>query len=592
MIEANKKWLSEVSDDLLQGYTIQQSWANKYDAELQFEHVTHKTDVNNNAVDYVCREHFTQQTELMDRTTKVDCKPSKRFVVLAGIDGGHLVDYISTVDGIKHLVIVEPDINSFYHSLQTINWPAFFEKMGSNGTIVYMHLGPMNDDARKRFIKEFTQIGSFNIVCVNYVGDTKLLVKIMMCFGDSINLLGFYGDERVGLAHSLNKMVTGQKIWTGKNSIKIYKPIVVCGNGPSLASTIPYLKEHRDEIYLMSCGSTIGTLFNHGLKPDFQVEQERPKISSNWTKTTTTPEFRNGVTGLVLNVVHPQVNDLFDDLGVFLKDNDLGSLVISHYLKGAPRIMFVNPLAANAGASMASALGFMNIYLAGVDCAFGKNLEVHSSGSAYDGHHEEAVPTLQSQGNFGGTVSTNKHYFESARAFVALAQVNPVVNYYNMSDGLLIGGFKPAKEIQFIEDRSTKDQIMANFSRCEAQPNLDDIQNMMAMAFSEFRQVIDTIPLECTDKDEAYGYLEAVNELIWDLSSRAEMFWWLIKGSFSIQLYFVACMIEKDFSKWGESVSVLKSLVNSVEADIKGDFFRWSTWEVNGFVPRNVNESL
>jgi hypothetical protein len=39
-------------------------------------------------------------------------------------------------------------------------------------------------------------------------------------------------------------------------------------------------------------------------------------------------------------------------------------------------------------------------------------------------------------------------------------------------------------------------------------------------------------------------------------------------------------------------VGILKSLVEGVEDDINGDFFRWSIWEVNGFVPRNVNESL
>ncbi|MBA2874627.1 motility associated factor glycosyltransferase family protein [Thermaerobacillus caldiproteolyticus] len=48
-------------------------------------------------------------------------------------------------------------------------------------------------------------------------------------------------------------------------------PVVVASGGPSLTKQIPLLKKIREHVLLISSGSTINTLLNYGIEPDFVV---------------------------------------------------------------------------------------------------------------------------------------------------------------------------------------------------------------------------------------------------------------------------------------------------------------------------------
>ena len=53
------------------------------------------------------------------------------------------------------------------------------------------------------------------------------------------------------------------------------QPVFVVGNGPSLDSSLAFLKKNSDDIIIISCGTAIRALLKNNIKPDLHIEMER-----------------------------------------------------------------------------------------------------------------------------------------------------------------------------------------------------------------------------------------------------------------------------------------------------------------------------
>lgn len=62
------------------------------------------------------------------------------------------------------------------------------------------------------------------------------------------------------------------------------KPGVVVAAGPSLDSSLPLLKRHRDEVVIFCCDAALKKLLEHGIVPDFIATQERIGASGEFLR--------------------------------------------------------------------------------------------------------------------------------------------------------------------------------------------------------------------------------------------------------------------------------------------------------------------
>jgi len=593
MLEQNHAWLEQSSPDILKAYREQDPREpDPRGEEFTYLAMSHQSKTTHGNGSYISHGYYERQKEILNEVLGDD-PDTPNFAVIGGIDGGHVLNDAVT-KGIKHLVVIEPDMASFYHSLQITDWPSVFQQFERNGGTLYLHLGPITFEIKERLSRHLQQIGTYQAAHI-FIGSDRsegglsALKSVIGCLQDCINSLGFFDDERVGFAHSIQKLEDKERFLTYIEPPWIDRPIVVCGNGPSLSKLLPQIKRWRDRMFLMSCGTTIGTLYQAGIKPDFHVEQERPKLSSNYTKLRTTQEFRDGITCIGLNVVHPQTCELFEDRLFALKANDFGAIVAKKFLPNAPQLKFVNPLASNAGVAFSTYLGFKQVYLAGIDCAYADDGQSHANGFPTMKIRES---DLELPGNFRKTVKSEPLYNESKKAMEYLILSNKRTTYYNLSDGARIQGARPTKKFK---PRGTKlvskTQVLAGFKPTDFDVDRDDIRRAYAGAMFKTKSVIDSIPDKIASRDEAFFFIDHVYEHLDGVKRNNPFFWYLVKGTLSTQLVFLAGCADLSLPHFDRASAVLKELAEEIHQQIKDNLFSYDDWESNGNMPEDVSES-
>ena len=595
MLEVNRVWLGQANPGLLKSYKEQKNQGpSKEWGPPQVLKMTHQ-DKNPNLHDgYISPEYYQRQREIFREIENEESKGEKRFLIMGGTDGGHLLNETLRGSRVKHLVVIESSMESFYHSLKITDWPSLFNDFNERGGTIYFHIGPVTLEIKQRIAQHLNEIGPFNSATIHFCHDNsrvgmEAVSSVVRCLQDVINSLGFYDDERVGLAHSLHKLDNGERFLWETRKPWIEKPVVVCGSGPSLLKSIPQLLKHREDVFVASCGSAIGMLFKYDIKPDFHIEQERPKVSSNWTKLTTTPEYRDGVTLIGLNVVHPQSNGLFKDRAYALKQNDFGAIVLKSQLGEPPQLYFVNPLAANAGVSIMTSLGFRHIYMAGVDCAFGDDGSTHAKGHSGNKPTQGAVEV---KGNFRAKVRTSPTYNDSRITLGNLIRLSPDVKYYNLSDGAYIEGARPTKKIRVGNPKPvTKEEIMAPFRSKPVELDRTEMVRSFTSSMFGLRNVVDSIPEKIKGKDEAFFYMDSVYSHLHKIKTGTPLFWYLVKGTITTQLVFLSACADVSLEHFDRASAVFKELVGLMFEQVKTDLFKFDIWESNGGLPEDVNRS-
>lgn len=78
-----------------------------------------------------------------------------------------------------------------------------------------------------------------------------------------------------------NSVLFCKKIKKGFVFDKISKPVLICASGPSLESSIPFIKKFRDDFFLIAVSSAFSPLIKNGIEPDFTLSSD----GGFWAKT-------------------------------------------------------------------------------------------------------------------------------------------------------------------------------------------------------------------------------------------------------------------------------------------------------------------
>lgn len=393
--------------------------------------------------------------------------PVVDFLLVLGLGLGYPVEELLKEHDLRHMCIVEPEADIFYASLHTLEWGPILEHFAGPGRSLELIVAEEPAACEAQLEAYLTWIGGYHVFrpfIFEHLVSEKLAAAFRGFFDRLMpkltGQLGYFDDERVGLAHTVANHAAGVPFMKGHASdigTVLDKPAFVVANGPSLDAALDFLREHRDQAVLFSCGTALGSLRKAGLKPDFHVEMERSRPVLEWLSASTDAEYREDITLLALNTVHPQVMSLFPSHGMAMKPNDLGVEYLKGYMEPGARVAslpWCNPTVANAALSFATALGFRDVTLFGLDLGFPAGEQHHSRLSAHYDVKENQRHTLglyrhddghniTAPGNFGGEVVSTPTYRNARVAVEQILTSTPGVRCANASRGVRIQGAHP-----------------------------------------------------------------------------------------------------------------------------------------------------
>ncbi|WP_258872748.1 motility associated factor glycosyltransferase family protein [Thalassotalea euphylliae] len=379
-----------------------------------------------------------------------------------GIGCGYHLELLCSQHKIKNLYVIEPELDLFYASLFTANWQHILNKVDQFGLNIHISLGEQEDDFFEHILKQSRHYGRYEIAktfgFIHYHNEkTEALVdQYKSRFDEAIRGWGFFDDAVMAVSHMLTSLQQGVPLLKKKqitDNLFADYPVFIIGNGPSLDGLIELIKRYQHQAIIISCGSALSALYQYGITPDIHCEQERTSPVAEQLDYYCSPETLEQIILFGPSTLHPDVYAKFpvkvmaakgaEPTAPLLMESRLAELFEIH--------SHINPTVANTAASVAVGFGFKNIYFLGVDLGHKKGSSHHSKKSIYYGNDGEdmelydasSVLEQERKGNFGGVFYTNPFFDSSKRALERLTAENSELNFYNLSDGVLIQGAKP-----------------------------------------------------------------------------------------------------------------------------------------------------
>lgn len=391
------------------------------------------------------------------------------FMLMTGCGLGYQIEHFVNELDIRNLCIYDPHKDSFYAALHAIDWTPILQKMTGPGRMLKFLIGvtPMDAMADMKLLGD--RIGLYNLVYTfiyrhfSSVKEDEFIELYRKEFHLNASGTGFFDDEQVSLAHTINNINSGAKFFKYSATKPELPPAFVIGNGPSLDEHIEYIREHAPNAVIFSCGTSIASLYKVGIKPDFHVEMERNSNTASWIEHGTPESFRSDLTLLCLNTIAPEVAPLFADACLAVKPNDVGQHIIEGEFPGRNLLplMLCNPTVTNAGLSFALTMGFKEVYLFGVDLGVRADGAHHSSLSLYydlekktkqKGYSgfERKEGDYEIPGNFDDIITTNPilHSTKTNMEILMrhLQRSGVEFNVYNPNRGAFIDGAQPIEQ--------------------------------------------------------------------------------------------------------------------------------------------------
>ncbi|MEJ2670463.1 MAG: DUF115 domain-containing protein, partial [Gammaproteobacteria bacterium] len=298
---------------------------------------------------------------------------------IIGVGTGHIIEQITQQYDIQNLLIYEPDPDVFYASLFTTRYTTIARHYQTNYRTLTFIIGANSSAFCNRVDALFQQHGHFLLARFLLIEhrptpDTRTAIThLRNIIHRSVRGWGFFEDEIISVSQSLHNLQHGTPL-IGPLSPKAHDalhnmPVFVVANGPSLDHDIDFIKAHSQTAVIVSVGSTIYTLYRHNIKPDFHVEIERSPAVGTYLERLTDPSYRQDVTLLTQNPIHPSVIAQFSRTLISLKVNDAGTglmqLLYPNQIDENWPVYFTHPLVGNGGVATLVRLGFTNLYLFG-----------------------------------------------------------------------------------------------------------------------------------------------------------------------------------------------------------------------------------
>jgi hypothetical protein len=377
------------------------------------------------------------------------------YVFVFGVGLGYHVEELLRRVAARILVLVEPVPQFLLHSLAAVDWSALFDLAAEQGKSLQFVTAQQPAELCRQLeacvVRNGRDFIDGSYFMFHYY--SWALKEAYAAFSLRIRHLytstGHFEDETRMMTNACGNMRRhGFHICEDKPFLPQGMPVFVVGSGPSLDNDLDFIRHWRDKVVLISSGTSLGILLQHGLRPDLHTETE------NGPKTFPILERLHreyGLHGIHLAAsltVDPQVPALFDRCWFFLRHGPSPSRLLAGIHNG---LFGSDPTVANASLAVATAIGFSEIYLFGIDCGVREGCDRHHSRHSiyFTEHAPIETDELMARydrvlpGNFGGRFRTEWVFDMTALVIAEVRRRRPALKLFNCSDGARIDGALP-----------------------------------------------------------------------------------------------------------------------------------------------------
>ncbi|KOO58145.1 hypothetical protein WH43_10170 [Rheinheimera sp. KL1] len=390
-------------------------------------------------------------------------------LIIFGVALGLHIQSLTESHQIKNLFICEPNLDFFAASLYVTDWDSIFKKADENEYRIYLNLGGDGSHYFYDLMSQFYQVGAYSIANTymlstyyntgmqKAIGNLRSELKVVLALGE------YYDHARYGIAHTYHGLKSDNRYLKDNNedygkSLALSLPVFIVGNGPSLDANLDYIREYREHIVLISCGTALRSLYKNGIRPDFHAEIEQNRATFDWISLIDDKDYLRQIRLLSVNGIHPDTSALFKETLLCFKDGEGSTYVFNNGLKKiglqSASLSYAYPTVTNLVLNYCLKWGFELFYLFGVDLGFTDIKQHHSKHSAYYKNNGEEIYDYQvhhgggipSPGNFESFVYT-KPEFDVSRKLLeqAIDNVGRKVYVFNCSNGVKIKNTSPLK---------------------------------------------------------------------------------------------------------------------------------------------------
>lgn len=332
---------------------------------------------------------------------------------------------------------------------------------------------------------------------------------------------GSFEDECIGLENTLQNLKSNPPILSTPKRIDL--PICVIGNGASLNALLPFIQENQSKMMILSCGTALKVLKNHGIQPDFQIEIERINYLDDVLK-----DAPLGDTPLVCgNMVSPSALALAKNAYLFMRGGNS-----SAYLTSSFALEFSSPFVGNAGVAIACAFG-SDVILCGMDCGYIQGESKHAKGSYY-GEESTQIPSYAFKVPANGdkeVYSTSIYALSASMMSRAIAHFKPNL-VLNLGEGAYIQGARRARPADFQLKEKNKAQAMEAFKLCFQHQPLGVETSAYLHACCQFIEELKThFQTPISSKSELFALIDSIQRVSQAKSASMPSVGILLEGS-------------------------------------------------------------
>lgn len=402
----------------------------------------------------------SQKTSVEEYSEHLDSIP---MLLMLGVGTGQQIEYIINTIDVKTMIVTDKSFAHLKLSISIIDWKPIFEYFSRPGYKINFIISSSAKTAAYESINAIFSEYKYLMYYVNFYSTyhndfiKEIIYHIKDKYKIAVSGWGFYDDEKTSLLHSIENLNTKNNIYNLKKPLNKDSSVFIVASGPSIDNDIEFLKKNRKEIIIFSCGSALKILEANDIIPDYHFEIERNVVTYNHLVESMSKEYLSQINFIGLNVVYPDVYNLFKTTKIFFRSNDCGASILSNSFT---QLEHTNPTVTNGVVSFASSIGFKNIYLFGADMGYKDENSHHSKHSIYTMEkasyfYNWKPNTLDKtyKANFNSDTvsikSTDILVWCRQRIENCIIEYNindkQKIQYFNCSDGAFIEGTTPIK---------------------------------------------------------------------------------------------------------------------------------------------------
>lgn len=468
------------------------------------------------------------------------------FLTVFGIGLGPHIDPLVEKTKCRYLILVEPNLEFLYHSLEVYDWSRLYRIIDKRHGLIAFLIGdrPEPIDVTIRNVIRGTCPGAFDGYTFFTHYSNRLFDNVIALMQKNAQMtvagFGFTDDEVFMLRNTYANLCTGDALLSQRTGVRrTLAPIFIIGSGPSLDQAFEVIRANADNAVIFSCGTAIRPLMRAGIVPDFHLEIERnvevvPLIEQADREFDLSP-----VCLVVTTTVDPRIPQYFKKKVFFFRPALSCTPIFAKNEESQPS--GAGPTVVNAALSFAQDVGFREIYFFGVDLGTkvpSVRHSAHTWHSTEDGFENDIVYSVPIAANFGGVVYSNRDLiWAQAEIENAIRRWGRGRFYYNCSDGARIKGMtaRLARAIRLPSFPGGKQKVVDDLMATFPVYNKDDFDSSwtdkgVRKEIKHYARTILSALKKYPDLDSKM-YLSEMNKVFLPANRRKEAWAMVFRGS-------------------------------------------------------------